>query len=85
MRHSWLKIGDWTLMSKMGNWILVSKMGDLDTTVENRYQTLVSKIRNWTLMFQNGKEVRFYNGHYSLKLEIGLWCLHWRLESTIGD
>ena len=59
-------------MSKMGNWTLVSKMGDLDTTVENRYQTLVSKIRNWTLMFQNGKEACFYNGHYSLKLEIGL-------------
>lgn len=37
------KIGDWTLMSKMGNWTLLSKMGDLDTTVENRYQTLVSK------------------------------------------
>ena len=60
------KIGDWTLMSKMGNWTLVSKMGDLDTTVENRYQTLVSKIKNWI------KEARFYNGHYSLKLEIGL-------------
>ena len=59
-------------MSKMGNWTLVSKMGDLDTTVENRYQTLVSKIRNWTLIFQNGKEAHFYNGHYSLKLEIGL-------------
>ena len=56
----------------MGNWTLVSKMGDLDTTVENRYQTLVSKIKNWKQMFQNGKEARFYNGHYSLKLEIGL-------------
>lgn len=66
------KIGDWTLMSKMGNWTLVSKMGDLDTTVENRYQTLVSKFKNWKQMFQNGKEARFYNGHYSLKLEIGL-------------
>lgn len=66
------KIGDWTLMSKMGNWTLLSKMGDLDTTVENRYQTLVSKIRNGTLVFQNGKEAHFYNGYYSLKLEIGL-------------